>query len=65
MVQLPPGTAIKTNPPPEGSTFEIDTAAGGALVITHGRNRKSNITQTDVATSNGVIHVSDKVLTPH
>jgi uncharacterized surface protein with fasciclin (FAS1) repeats len=58
---VPAGQAITTV---EGSIFKIDAAAGGGLVITDGRNRRSNIVQTDVAASNGVIHVIDKVLLP-
>jgi uncharacterized surface protein with fasciclin (FAS1) repeats len=41
----------------EGSTFEISTE-GGVKVNT------SNVTATDVAASNGVIHVIDAVLVP-
>ena len=44
-------------------TFQID-AAGEALVITDGKLRTSRIVATDVAASNGVIHVIDKVLLP-
>jgi uncharacterized surface protein with fasciclin (FAS1) repeats len=58
---VPAGEAITTV---EGSIFKIDAAAGGALVITDGRNRQTNVTQTDVAASNGVIHVIDRVLLP-
>ena len=58
---VPAGEAITTV---EGSIFKIDAAAGGALAITDGRNRVANITQTDVAASNGVIHVIDRVLLP-
>jgi uncharacterized surface protein with fasciclin (FAS1) repeats len=58
---VPAGEAITTV---EGSIFKIDAGAGGALVITDGRNRTSNITATDIAASNGVIHVIDKVLLP-
>jgi len=58
---VPAGQAITTV---EGSIFKIDATAGGALVITDGRNRQSNITQTDVSASNGVVHVIDRVLLP-
>jgi transforming growth factor-beta-induced protein len=52
------------DPALEGNdTFRVD-AAGDALVITDGRNRTSRIVQTDVAASNGVIHVIDKVILP-
>lgn len=58
---VPAGQAITTV---EGGIFKIDAEAGGALVITDGRNRQASITQTDVPASNGVIHVIDKVLLP-
>ncbi|MEO8060561.1 MAG: fasciclin domain-containing protein [Burkholderiales bacterium] len=47
----------------EGGYFKIDEV-GGALVITDGRNRASNITATDIRANNGIIHVIDKVLLP-
>jgi uncharacterized surface protein with fasciclin (FAS1) repeats len=43
-----------------GKTFTISPA----LVITDGRARTANIASTDVLTSNGVIHVIDKVILP-
>ena len=46
----------------QGGVFKIETAGG--LKITDGRNRVANITATDVAASNGVIHVIDKVILP-
>jgi uncharacterized surface protein with fasciclin (FAS1) repeats len=55
---VPTNTAITTAL--TGKTFQISPA----LVITDGRNRTSNITSTDVLTSNGVIHAIDKVLRP-
>ena len=57
---VPLGKAIT---PLAGGIFKVD-AVGGSLVITDGRNRKSNITSTDVMASNGLIHVIDKVLLP-
>jgi len=48
--------------PLAGGIFKIDRATGGGLAITDGRNRVAGITATDVAASNGVIHVIDKVL---
>ena len=57
---VPLGKAIS---PLEGGIFKID-ASGAALVITDGRNRRSTVTATDLSTSNGVIHVIDKVLLP-
>ncbi|MEI7444155.1 MAG: fasciclin domain-containing protein [Burkholderiales bacterium] len=43
--------------------FRID-AAGDALVITDARFRTARITTTDVAATNGVIHVIDRVILP-
>ena len=57
---VPAGKAITTL---QGGIFKVD-AVGAALVITDGRNRKSNITATDIVATNGVIHVVDKVLLP-
>jgi uncharacterized surface protein with fasciclin (FAS1) repeats len=57
---IPLGKAIT---PVGGSIFKID-AMSSAPVITDGRNRKANIVATDVLTSNGVIHVIDKVILP-
>jgi uncharacterized surface protein with fasciclin (FAS1) repeats len=45
-----------------GSVFKID--AGSPPTITDGRNRLSRITATDIETSNGVVHLIDKVLLP-
>ncbi len=58
--QVQAGKAIT---PLSGGIFKIDAVASD-LVITDGRNRTSKITSTDIATSNGVIHVVDKVLLP-
>jgi uncharacterized surface protein with fasciclin (FAS1) repeats len=46
----------------QGSIFKIDS--GTPPQITDGRNRKANITTTDVDASNGVVHVIDKVILP-
>src|SRR6185503_3534288 len=46
----------------EGSVFKIDT--GSPPTNTDGRNRLSKITTTDIETSNGVVHLIDKVLLP-
>jgi uncharacterized surface protein with fasciclin (FAS1) repeats len=53
------GTAITTL---QGGVFKIERGSG--LTITDGRNRQSTITATDLQTTNGVIHVVDKVLLP-
>ena len=54
---VPVGPAITTV---QGGSFTVNSA----LAITDARGRRSNITGTDVLTSNGVIHVVDKVLLP-
>lgn len=58
--EVPAGRAISTV---QGGIFKIDAVATD-LIITDGRNRKAKITATDVAASNGLIHVIDKVLLP-
>lgn len=57
---IPAGLAIS---PLSGGVFKIE-ANGAALVITDGRNRSSNIIVADVAATNGVVHLIDKVLLP-
>ena len=56
---VPVGKTITTV---ETGVFKIESTGG--LKITDESNRVSNITLTDVAASNGVIHVIDKVLLP-
>ncbi len=48
--------------PAQGSIFKIDS--GTPPVITDGRNRKANITATDIEATNGVVHLIDKVILP-
>lgn len=55
--EVPANTAITTV---QGQTFTINSS----LVITDQNMRTSNITAADVFTSNGVIHVVDKVILP-
>jgi uncharacterized surface protein with fasciclin (FAS1) repeats len=43
--------------------FKID-AVGGKVIITDGRNRKSEIIATDIKAKNGVVHVINKVILP-
>ncbi len=47
----------------DGTFFKIDTT-GAIPVITDGRGRQATIIATDVAASNGVIHVIDRVILP-
>lgn len=54
---VPRNTAIPTL---QSETFTVDAN----LAITDQRARKANITTADVLTSNGVIHVLDKVILP-
>jgi uncharacterized surface protein with fasciclin (FAS1) repeats len=54
---VPVGAPVTTL---QGETFTVDST----LAITDRRGRKANITATDVLTSNGVIHVIDKVILP-
>jgi uncharacterized surface protein with fasciclin (FAS1) repeats len=56
---IPFGKAIT---PAQGSIFKIDS--GTPPVITDGRNRKANITATDIEATNGVVHLIDKVILP-
>ncbi len=55
--QVPVNMPIKTV---EGETFTVSSA----FVITDQRGRTANIIATDVAASNGVVHVIDKVILP-
>ena len=57
-VDVPVGVDIATV---QGANFTIDSQ----FRITDSRHRLSQILATDVFTSNGVIHVIDKVLLPH
>ena len=57
---VPLGKAITTA---QGSILKIDSLPAG-LVVPDGRNRTAKITATDLAASNGVLHVIDKVLLP-
>ena len=54
---VPVGAPITTL---QGETFTV----GATLAITDQQARSSNITATDILTSNGVIHVIDKVILP-
>ncbi len=54
---VPVGAAITTV---QGETFSVNSA----LAITDRNGRQARITGTDVLTSNGVVHVVDKVILP-
>lgn len=54
---VPVGTPITTV---QGETFSINAS----LAISDQRGRSANIVATDVLTSNGIIHVLDKVILP-
>ncbi len=56
---IPFGFPIQTV---EGSIFKVD--AGTPPVITDGRNRTASFVQTNIDTSNGVVHKIDRVLLP-
>jgi len=58
--QVPAGKAITTL---QGGIFKVDPV-GADLVITDGRNRTAKITATDIAASNGVVHLIDRVILP-
>jgi len=58
--QVPLGTPIE---PLGGGYFKAE-AAGSSIVFTDGRNRQSTVVTADVAASNGVVHVVDRVLLP-
>lgn len=62
-----PGTVLKAAVPigqpiatVQGGTFTV----GSNLAITDQRGRMANITATDVLTSNGVVHLIDRVILP-
>jgi len=57
---IPLGKAIV---PLSGGFFKIE-AEGSALKLTDGRNRVANVTGTDGAALNGVLHTVDRVLLP-
>lgn len=46
----------------QGSTLKIDLNPGP--VITDGQHRKTRISKVDIGTSNGVVHLVDRVLLP-
>jgi uncharacterized surface protein with fasciclin (FAS1) repeats len=60
---IPLGKAIDPLLTGTADVFKIDSV-GTDVVITDGRNRKSKITATDIAATNGVVHLIDKVILP-
>jgi uncharacterized surface protein with fasciclin (FAS1) repeats len=59
---IPLGKPI--DPVLEGKDFFKIDAADGKIIITDGRNRKSEITATDIKAKNGVVHLINKVILP-
>jgi uncharacterized surface protein with fasciclin (FAS1) repeats len=47
-----------------GATFTVQVADDGSVTLTDAAGNTVNVTQTDITTSNGVIHVIDGVLLP-
>jgi uncharacterized surface protein with fasciclin (FAS1) repeats len=60
---IPLGKAIDPLLTGTSDVFKIDVV-GANVVINDGRNRKSNITATDILATNGVVHLIDKVILP-
>jgi uncharacterized surface protein with fasciclin (FAS1) repeats len=58
--QIPLGKAIT---PLAGGFFKIDQS-GADFIITDGRNRAAKIIATDIAASNALVHVVDRVILP-
>ena len=48
----------------EGKDFFKIDIVDGKIIITDGRNRKSEITATDIKAKNGVVHLINKVILP-
>jgi uncharacterized surface protein with fasciclin (FAS1) repeats len=47
-----------------GAAFTVDAGDDGSVTLRDGAGNDVGVTQTDIETSNGVIHVIDTVLTP-
>src|SRR5690606_33876725 len=47
-----------------GATFTVNVGDDGSVTLTDGAGNEVGVVQTDIATSNGVIHVLDGVLLP-
>jgi uncharacterized surface protein with fasciclin (FAS1) repeats len=47
-----------------GATFTVDAGDDGSVTLRDAAGNDIGVTQTDIETSNGVIHVIDTVLTP-
>ena len=60
---IPLGKAIDPLLTGTSDVFKIDVV-GTNVVINDGRNRKANITTTDIMATNGVVHLIDKVILP-
>ncbi len=60
---IPLGKAIDPLLTGTSDVFKIDVV-GTDVIINDGRNRKAKITATDIAATNGVVHLIDKVILP-
>jgi uncharacterized surface protein with fasciclin (FAS1) repeats len=47
-----------------GGAFTVGVADDGSVTLTDGAGNEVNVVQTDIQTSNGIIHVIDAVLVP-
>jgi uncharacterized surface protein with fasciclin (FAS1) repeats len=47
-----------------GATFTVNVGGDGSVTLTDGAGNEVTVVQTDIRTSNGVIHVLDGVLLP-
>ena len=47
-----------------GATFTVGVADDGAVTLTDAAGNEVNVVQTDIQTSNGIIHVIDAVMLP-
>jgi uncharacterized surface protein with fasciclin (FAS1) repeats len=47
-----------------GATFTVNVADDGSVSLTDGAGNEVGVVQTDIETSNGVIHVLDAVVLP-
>ena len=55
------GQAVETV---NGATFTVNVGDDGSVTLTDATGNEVGVVQTDITTSNGVIHVIDGVLLP-